>query len=83
MMKLFSTIVATGLLAVTMTTASQAQESRVLRRMTAGPSPALQNTMTESQARRSCQLEMRGARESKHSLRIKMRQCMDKKMNGR
>jgi hypothetical protein len=38
--------------------------------------------MTQAQARKACQTEMRGARESKKSLRIKMKQCVNQKMQG-
>jgi hypothetical protein len=38
--------------------------------------------MTQAQARKACQTEMRGARESKASLRTKMKLCVDQKMQG-
>jgi hypothetical protein len=47
------------------------------------PSPALGAAMTEAQARRACQREFRGARESQRALRQKMRTCINMKMQGR
>ena len=81
MMKLFSALAVAGLMTTAMTASSQAQE-RVFRKMTAGQPAALQGSMTQAQARKACRMEMSGARESKRSINTKMRQCMDKKMNG-
>ncbi len=82
MMKLFSALAVAGLMTTAMTAASQAQESKVFRKMTAGQPAALQGSMTQAQARKQCRMELSGSRESKRSINIKMRQCMDKKMNG-
>jgi hypothetical protein len=38
--------------------------------------------MTQSQARRLCQMEMRGTRESRSAIRQKMAICMRKRMDG-
>ncbi|MFN3670986.1 MAG: hypothetical protein ACK4VM_03650 [Bosea sp. (in: a-proteobacteria)] len=70
-----------GLMSLSMTGAGQAQE-RTLKRITAGEPAPLQKAMTQSQARRLCQQEMRGARESRSSIRQKMQICMQKKMEG-
>jgi hypothetical protein len=82
MMKLFSALAVAGLMTTAMAATSQAQESKVFRKMTAGQPAALQGSMTQAQARKACRMEMSGARESKRSINTKMRQCMDKKMNG-
>lgn len=82
MLKTLSMCAMAGLMTLAAAGASQAQESRTFRRITAGEPAALQNSMTEAQARRQCRMEMRGARESKRSIAIKMRGCMDRKMQG-
>lgn len=81
MMKTVSTIAMAGLMALAVSGASQAQE-QTMRRVTSGPPAALQGAMTQAQARKACQTEMKGARESKKSLNIKMKQCIDQKMQG-
>lgn len=82
MMKLFSALAVAGLMTTAMAVPSQAQESKVFRKMTAGQAAPLHGSMTEAQARKACRMELSGTRESKRSINIKMRQCMDKKMNG-
>uniref|UniRef100_A0A9E7ZMC0 PsiF repeat-containing protein n=1 Tax=Bosea sp. NBC_00436 TaxID=2969620 RepID=A0A9E7ZMC0_9HYPH len=82
MMKLFSALAVAGLMMTAMTATSQAQESKVFRKMTAGQPAPLHGSMTQAQARKQCRMELGGSRESKRSINIKMRQCMDKKMNG-
>lgn len=82
MLKICSTVLVAGMMTVMMTPASQAQESQVFRRMTAGQAAPLHGSMTEAQARKACQVEFSGARESKASLNTKMRHCMSKKMLG-
>lgn len=81
MIKAFSTMALTGLMALAMSGISQAQE-RTFRKMTAGPPAALQGAMTQSQARKACRMELSGTRESKASLNKKMKTCMDQKMQG-
>ncbi|WP_353182159.1 hypothetical protein [Bosea sp. (in: a-proteobacteria)] len=81
MLKTVSMIAMAGLMTLAVSGASQAQE-RTMRKLTSGPPAALQGSMTQAQARKACRLEMRGARESKKSLRIKMKQCVDQKMQG-
>ena len=81
MIKMFSTIAVTGLMALAMGGVSQAQE-RTFKKITAGPSAAVQGSMTQAQARKACRLEMGHTRESKAAINKKMRTCMDQKMNG-
>jgi hypothetical protein len=81
MIKMFSTMAVAGLMTLALSGVSQAQE-RTFRKMTAGQPAALNGAMTQSQARKACRTELRGARESKASINRKMRTCMDLKMNG-
>lgn len=81
MIKTMSTVAMAGLMALAMSGASQAQE-KALRKVTSGPPAALQGAMTQSQARKACQMEMKGARESKASINTKMKLCIDQKMQG-
>ncbi|MGN6097751.1 MAG: hypothetical protein ACTHP8_16145 [Bosea sp. (in: a-proteobacteria)] len=81
MIKMFSTIAMAGLMAAALSGASQAQE-KTLRKITSGQPAAVQGAMTQAQARKACQAEMRGTRESKKSLNLKMRQCINQKMQG-
>lgn len=81
MMKITSGIALAGMMALTIAGSAQAQE-RAFRRITAGPSAPLQKAMTQSQARRLCQMEMRGTRESRSAIRQKMAICMRKRMEG-
>ncbi|POR53415.1 hypothetical protein [Bosea psychrotolerans] len=81
MIKLVSSIALAGMMTLTIASAGQAQE-RTFRRMTAGPSAPLGKSMTQSQARRLCQMEMRGTRESRSAIRQKMAICMRKRMEG-
>ncbi len=68
---------------MTLTLGGQAQtQERALRRITAGPSAPLGKSMTQAQARRLCQMEMRGTRESRSAIRQKMAICMRKRMEG-
>jgi len=81
MMKTVSTIAMAGLMALAMSGVSQAQE-QTMRKVTSGKPAALQGAMTQAQARKACQMEMKGARESKASIRTKMKLCVDQKMQG-
>lgn len=81
MIKTVSTFAMAGLMALAMSGVSQAQ-NKTFQKMTSGPPAALQGAMTQSQARKACQMEMKGARESKASINTKMKQCMDLKMQG-
>ena len=81
MIKTVSTVAMAGLMALAMSGVSQAQE-KTFRKMTSGQPAALQGAMTQSQARKACQTEMKGARESKASINTKMKLCIDQKMQG-
>ncbi len=81
MIKVVASLAAMAVLAFAAGGAAQAQE-RTMRRVLSGPSPALHKAMTESQARRACNREMRGSRESRGALRQKMRFCVNEKMQG-
>lgn len=81
MMKLISGIAAAALMTFAMAGQASAQE-RTFRKITSGEPAPLQKAMTQSQARRACSQEMRGARESKSAIRQKMTICMNDKMQG-
>ncbi len=81
MIKLVSAVAMTGLMAFAVVGAAQAQE-RTFRKITSGQPAALQGAMTQSQARKACQMEMKGARESKASINTKMKLCITQKMGG-
>lgn len=81
MIKLVSSVAMAGLMALAMGGTTQAQE-RTFRKMTSGQPAALQGAMTQSQARKACQMEMKGARESKASINTKMKLCIEQKMQG-
>jgi hypothetical protein len=82
MIKIISSIAAAGLMGLTLASPVQAQESKVMRRITAGEPAPLQKAMTQSQARRACQAEMAGTRESRADIRKKMSTCVNGKMQG-
>ncbi len=82
MMKMVSGFAIAGLMVFAMSGVSQAQERTLRKITTSNPPAALQGSMTEAQARKACQLEMKGARESKSAIRTKMKTCMDLKMQG-
>ncbi|PTM39199.1 hypothetical protein [Bosea sp. 124] len=82
MIKLFSSIAMAGLMTVALSGTSQAQE-RTMRRVTSGEPAKLQGAMTQAQARRVCQQQMAGSRESKSALRTKMKFCINEQMQGR
>lgn len=81
MIKLVSGIAAASLVAFAMMGQAGAQE-QTLKKITSGQPAQLQKAMTESQARRACTQEFRGARESKSAIRQKMTICMSDKMQG-
>lgn len=81
MIKTISTVAMAGMMALAMSGASQAQE-KTFQKMTSGQPAAIQGAMTQSQARKACQMEMKGAHESKASINTKMKLCVDKKMQG-
>ena len=92
MTRIFSSFAMAGLLVGALAIPAQAQGTankversmeRGLKRATAGEPAKLQGAMTQSQARRVCQQEMAGARESKSAMRTKMNFCINEKMQGR
>ena len=82
MIKIVSSIAMAGLMTVALSGTSQAQE-RTMRRVTSGEPAKLSGAMTQSQARRVCQRELAGTRESKSALRTKMTFCINEKTQGR
>lgn len=91
MIKTFSSFAIAGLMAGMLAAPAQAQGTaerlersmeRGLKRATSGEPARINKALTQSQARRACQSEMRGSRESRSSLRIKMRNCVNQKMQG-
>lgn len=91
MTKLFSSLAMAGLMAGVLAMPAHAQGTadrversmeRGLKRATAGQAAPLTGSMTQAQARKACQQEMAGSRESKSALRKKMSICMDGKMQG-
>ncbi|MCU4179272.1 hypothetical protein [Bosea sp. BH3] len=82
MIKMMSTVAMAGLMAFAVSGASQAQEKTMRKVLNANPPAKLQGSMTEAQARKACQMEMKGARESKSSIRTKTKFCIDQKMQG-
>jgi Ni/Co efflux regulator RcnB len=61
--------------------AATAQESTA-RKVLSGQPAGLNKAKTEAQAKRDCQRQFRGAKESKSALRIKMNQCVQEQMQG-
>lgn len=61
--------------------AAEAQ-SDPARKVFGGQPATLQKAKTEAQARRDCQRQFRGAKESKSALRVKMRECVREGMQG-
>jgi hypothetical protein len=82
MIKILSSIAMAGLMTVALSGTSQAQE-RAAKRVLSGQPAKLQGAMTQAQARRVCQQQLAGTRESKSAIRTKMRFCMNEQMQGR
>lgn len=91
MSKLISGMAIAAVMGLALATSAQAQSTaqkiegsmeRGLKRMNSQPSAAMPGAMTQAQARKACQMEMKGARESKSALRTKMKMCVDQKMQG-
>ncbi|HEV2509063.1 hypothetical protein [Bosea sp. (in: a-proteobacteria)] len=68
--------------AVAFVPASVGAQERTAKKILGGQPATLHNAKTESQARRDCQRQYRGARESKSALRIKMKDCIREGMQG-
>lgn len=90
MTKLFGSLAMAGLMAGMLAFPAGAQVmnrlensmERGLKRTTANQPAPLNKAMTQSQARRACQTELRGSGESRSSIRTKMRFCIAQKMQG-
>ncbi len=81
MIKLVSSLAVAGMMVFSVTGAAHSQE-RALRSITRGEAAPLGKAMTQSQARRLCQQQMRGARESRSAIRQKVAICMRRNMEG-
>lgn len=57
-------------------------QSQTARKVLSGEPATLNKAKTERQARRDCQRQFRGAKESKSALRIKMNSCVQEAMQG-
>lgn len=91
MIKILSSFAMAGLTVGLLAAPAQAQGTaerversmeRGLKRATAGEPARMNKAMTQSQARRACQSEMRGSGESRSSIRTKMRNCVIQKTQG-
>lgn len=69
--------------AVAFVPASASAQERTAKKVLSGQPATLQGAKTEAQARRDCQRQYRGARESKSALRIKINACVQEGMQGR
>jgi hypothetical protein len=81
MIKLISGFAMAGMMVFAITGQAQSQE-RALRSITRGEAAPLQKSMTQAQARRLCQQQMRGARESRSAIRQKVAICVRRNMEG-
>lgn len=81
MIKLISSLAIVGMMMIPAAQQAQSQE-KALRTITRGEAAPLQKSMTQAQARRLCQQQMRGARESKAAIRQKVAICMRRNMEG-
>ncbi|WID95421.1 hypothetical protein QO058_22010 [Bosea vestrisii] len=68
--------------AVALAPVSVGAQERTAKKVLSGQPATLHNAKTESQARRDCQRQFRGAKESKSALRIKMNACVQEGMQG-
>lgn len=90
MTKLFSSLALAGLMTGAMILPGHAQTAQRMERsmergmksVTSQPNAPLKNSMTQAQARKACQAELRGGRESKAAMRKKMQFCINDKMQG-
>jgi hypothetical protein len=81
MIKLISSLAIAGVMMVSAAEQAQAQE-RAFRSITRGQPAPLQKSMTQAQARRLCEQQMRGSRESRSAIRQKVAICMRRNMEG-
>ncbi len=82
MTKFVSGIAMAALMAFAVGSPASAQEN-TMRRVTSGQPAKLQGAMTQAQARKVCQTQLAGARESKSAMRKKMDFCINEQMQGR
>lgn len=68
--------------AVAFVPASANAQEQTAKKVLSGQPATLQKAKTESQARRDCQRQYRGAKESKSALRIKINNCVQEGMQG-
>jgi hypothetical protein len=81
MIKIISSLAIAGMMMIPAAQQAQSQE-RALRAITRGEAAPLKKSMTQAQARRLCQQQMRGARESRSAIRQKVAICMRRNMEG-
>lgn len=81
MLKMISGLAVAGMMVFSVSGTAQSQE-RALRAITRGEAAPLGKSMTQAQARRLCQQQMRGARESRSAIRQKVAICMRRNMEG-
>jgi hypothetical protein len=82
MKTLFSSMVLAAAIALTPVLAQAQTGSQTARKVFGGDAAHLQKAKTEKQARQDCQLQFRGAKESKSALRTKMNACVQEQMQG-
>jgi hypothetical protein len=88
--KVISGMAVATLLGLAAATSAQAQTAqrlensmeRGLKRVTSQPPAAINGAMTQAQARKACQAQFKGAKESKSAIRTKMNLCINEKMQG-
>jgi len=68
--------------AMTLTPLAAQAQSQTAQKVFSGQPATLNKAKTESQARRDCQRQFRGAKESKSGLKIKMNACVQEAMQG-
>jgi hypothetical protein len=68
--------------AVAFVPVSAGAQERTAKKVLSGEPATLQKAKTQSQARRDCQRQYRGAKESKSALRIKINACIQEGMQG-
>ncbi len=70
-----------SMMAIASLVPAQAQE-RAAKRVLSGQPAMMNKAMTQSQARRACQRELRGSREGRAAIRTKMTFCVNEKLQG-
>jgi len=67
---------------VALVPAAASAQQQTARKVLSEPPATLQKAKTEAQARRDCQRQFRGAKESKSAMRTKMTACIQEGMQG-